>query len=231
LLGIEAIIPGRDGAQLRVLANGVELCNQSIPAEPWSRTFSLDQVPLDDELAIELISDTFSPDERKLGVGITWVKLTARDSRAAAREGLRLGASYTLGVEESGFHRDGEIAGAPGRWTTGAATLEVPLDPQAPPQLLEIETAAPGRDGVELQVVANGIELWNERIPAEVWSKTLNLEQVPLHDMLLLALNSDTFVPAEKRWWVRDQRRLGVGVRGLRLKASKTSEGPIGTPH
>ncbi len=78
MLEIETIVPGRDGALLQVLANRVELWNEPIPSVPWSKTFKLDPVPLDDELLIELKSDT-SEGKRRLGVVVRGIRLTAHD--------------------------------------------------------------------------------------------------------------------------------------------------------
>ena len=228
LLGIETMVPDRDGADLRLLANGIELWHQEVPGLAWSKTFDLQQIPLDDELLIELESDVFTPaedlgrpeDQRQLGVLVRAIRLASPSGLAgAASEGLTLGAEPVFGFEESGFLDQERLNGEPARWTDGSATLRVPLDPRKPPAALEIETAAPLRDEVELQVIANGIELWRGRIPPRLWSKTLSMEGVPLDDELLIELRSDTFVPAEAFERSADQRRLGVMVRGIRLKA------------
>ncbi len=82
-LEIETLAPGREATRLQVLANGVELWHRRIPRGAWSKTFSLEEVPLGDELLIELNSDTFSPaesragsnDRRRLGVVVTGIRL------------------------------------------------------------------------------------------------------------------------------------------------------------
>jgi hypothetical protein len=225
LLGIETIVPGRDGAQLQVLANRVELWNRQVPPDMWSKTFSLEHVPLKNVLLIELISDT-SFGERRLGVVVRGIRLMARDS--VAYEGVTLGVESAIGFEESGFHLPERIDGVPVRWTNGAATLKVPLDPANPPRRLEIETVAPGREGVRLRVLANGTELWHQRISSGSWSKTFSLEQVPMNDELVIELKSDTFSPAEKHPDSADNRRLGVAVRAIRLTARDSFEGRHG---
>ena len=139
---------------------------------------------------------------------------------AASYDGVTLGTKPLFGIRESGFYRPGRFRGAPARWTDGAATLKVPLDPARLPRRLEIETATRGRTGVRLQLLANGVELWNGAIPA-VWSETFSLERVPLADELLLELASDTFSPAESVAGSQDRRRLGVMVRGIRLLAAE----------
>ena len=214
-LAIETIVPGRDGARLRVLANRVELWNERVPSEVWSKTFDLERIPMQGELLIELESDTTSG-ARRLGVVVRGIRLTSRDAgNAAAYEGVTLGAEPVLGFEESGFYLPERIEGAPGRWTNGEATLRVPLDPRRPPRLLELETMAPGRKGARLRVLANDTELWNGRVPPDAWSKTFSLADVPMNDLLLLELESDTFSPAESHPDSPDTRSLGVAVRRI----------------
>jgi hypothetical protein len=226
-LEIETIVPGRDGAVLQVLANRVELWHDRIPSVPWSRTFKLDPVPMSDQLLIELKSDT-SQGGRRLGVVVRGVRLTAHDDRdAGAYEGLTLGVDLQPGFQESGFHSSEQIEGAPGRWTNGAATLKIPIEPKNPPRLVRIETVAPGREVAQLQVLANGFELWNEPVSAAPWSKTFRLEQVPMNDVLLIELRSDTFSPAERHPESPDVRRLGVAVRGIQLTARDRFDGPL----
>ncbi|MGB5160083.1 MAG: hypothetical protein WBO69_11450 [Thermoanaerobaculia bacterium] len=139
-----------------------------------------------------------------------------------------LGAAPAFRVQESGFYAQEWLQGAPARWTNGAAKLRVPLDPAHMPRDLEIDTVAFNRDEVQLQVVANGVELWNQSIPAEGWSGSFELEQVPLHDELLIELNSDTFTPSEGPSGPVTQRHLGVIVKGIRLKTLVKSGEPGG---
>ena len=100
----------------------------------------LGEVPMNDELLIELISDK-APGDRRLGVMVRGIRLSrsARDF-----EGVTLGADYRRGFEESGFHLPEQIEGVPGRWTDGAATLRVLLDRLKLPKQLELETMADG---------------------------------------------------------------------------------------
>jgi hypothetical protein len=183
----------------------------------WSKTFDLERVPLHDELLIELKSDT-SADQRRLGVMVRGIRVIPRDlGNVAAYEGITLGAAPVLGFEESGFYAPERIEGAPGRWTNGAATLTVPLNPRRMPQWIEVETLAPGRDKAQLQVLVNGVEFSAQEVPRGVWSATFNLERIPMSDELLIELKSDTFIPAERHEGSSDTRELGLVVRGIRL--------------
>jgi hypothetical protein len=84
-LEVATVAPGRDSAGLRVRANGIVLWDGAIPSRPWSRSFALTDVPLGDELHIELESDTFRPsetidgstDRRRLGVKVCSIRLSA----------------------------------------------------------------------------------------------------------------------------------------------------------
>jgi hypothetical protein len=226
VLGIETVVPGRKEVRLRVRANAIELLDRRVPGSAWSESLSLREVPITDEVLIEIDSDTFSPadsvdgagDRRRLGVVVQGIRLAARATLAArAVDGVTLGTEPVFGFQESGFHRSERYRGEPARWTDGAASLRVPLDPRAPPQRVVVETATPGRDGVRLQIVANGTELWHQEIPSGPWSRSLSLEQVALGEELLLELRSDTFCPADRLDGSTDGRSLGVMVRGIRL--------------
>ena len=131
--------------------------------------------------------------------------------------GIRLGAEPAFRIQESGFHAQEWLNGAPARWTNGAAKLRVPIESGNPPKSLEIETVAFGRDRPVLQVKANGIELWNQQIPPEGWSKSFDLEQVPIGDTLLIELNSDTLTRSGGPGGPSPGRSLGVMVKGIHL--------------
>jgi hypothetical protein len=106
----------------------------------------------------------------------------------------------------------------------GAGTsLQVVLDPERWPQTLEIDTVAYNRDRVHLQLLANGVELWNQQIPPEGWSQSFDLGSVPVADSLLIELNSDTFSPADLSGSPTDQGTHGVMVKGIWLKPSESS--------
>jgi hypothetical protein len=88
VLGVDLLVPGRDGARLQLLANGVELWSGWVPSEGWSRSFRLEPVPVRRELLIKLKSDTFVPaesleesgDRRTLGVVVRGIRLSGAES-------------------------------------------------------------------------------------------------------------------------------------------------------
>ena len=132
-------------------------------------------------------------------------------------EGQRLGAERRPDLQEAGFYRQEVFDGAPGRWTNGAAMLSVPLDPRRPPRWLEVETLAPGPDRPHLQILANGVELWNRPIPHHRWRKRFLLTRVRRGRALVVELKSNTFSPAGRQPSSGDRRRLGIVVLGIRL--------------
>ncbi len=130
--------------------------------------------------------------------------------------GQTLGAEPRPELAETGFYRTESFAGVPGRWTNGAASLTVPVDPKNPPRAIEIEAMAPGRESTRLDIVVNGVR-WEQEIPPERWSRKLVLgDRVTLGDRLVIELLSDTFVPAGDP--SRERRQLGIVVTEIRLE-------------
>jgi hypothetical protein len=88
-LEVATAAPGRDSVPLRITANGFELWKGQIPGVPWSRSFDLSGIPLENELSLELASDTFRPtdsvegsdDARNLGVMIRSIHLSTHARR------------------------------------------------------------------------------------------------------------------------------------------------------
>lgn len=228
-LMVDLATPVTTGTRLRITANRAELWNGWIP-ETWSRSFSLAEVPRDNFLTLELESDTVNPsrdipgatDDRELGVQVRAIYLMP-ESEASGSSYLdkTLGHEPIRGVGESGFHATETLDRQPVRWTNGAATLEVPLDPQSLPRWLEIEVAAPGRSGVRLLVLANGVELWQSPVSEQGLSTRLDLDKVPRGDSLQIELRSESFIPAQTVPGSTDSRRLGVLVKGLRLTGTR----------
>ncbi len=231
-LEIETAATADSGTRLQLLANGTELWNDWIPGA-WSNTFDLAQVPPSDVLTVELKSGTIHPrsdatgltDDSRLGVLLRAIRLQAKEDRPSiSYVGLTFGTEPVPGFREVGFHPPELFDDKRARWTNGAAKLSVPMDPQHLPQSLEIEASAPGRHATRLQILANGVELWHQRIPDHGWSQTFSLEGVELSDTLLLEFHSDTFTPSESLEGSTDHRILGVVVNGLRLIEPLASE-------
>jgi hypothetical protein len=232
MLGIDVAARSRDSATLELRANGVGLWKGSIPRAGGAATFSLEDVPVGDELTVQILSDTIQSANpatgrnrnRTLGVLVRRLRVDARDDLAtAAIAGLVLGAEQVLGYPEAGFHRAERYGDGPARWTNGAARLRIPLYASYLPERLEVATVVPTRDGTTLRIRANGVVLWNGEIPSGPWSRSLALAGVPLGNELVVELLSDTFRPAETVEGSTDRRTLGVMVRSIRLFAARIS--------
>ncbi len=134
-------------------------------------------------------------------------------------EGVVLGVEPLLGIAEFGFDLPEVFGGAPGRWTRPVATLRVPVNPRRPPRVLGIETLVLGPDGAQLELRANGVVLWDGRIPPQTWSQTFRLDRIPAGRELLIKLKSDSSSAGSGRGSVAARPR-GVILRGVRLTAS-----------
>jgi hypothetical protein len=69
---------------LRILVNGQELCKDQFPPGPWERTLDLNGADLGETLTLDILSNTFvpqevsgsnSPDDRPLGVQVCGIQL------------------------------------------------------------------------------------------------------------------------------------------------------------
>ncbi|MBV9387074.1 MAG: hypothetical protein JOZ78_11670 [Chroococcidiopsidaceae cyanobacterium CP_BM_ER_R8_30] len=82
-IAIELASTGPKGTRLSVLVNGKELFNNQLRSGNWSNTLSLTGIKLEKTITIELLSDTWIPqqmikgsqDSRTLGVAILGIKL------------------------------------------------------------------------------------------------------------------------------------------------------------
>jgi hypothetical protein len=92
-LRVDLASSGPNGTTLKVLVDGEEIFDGSIPAGRWSKTFSLVGRPLKNQVTIELISDTFvprktiknSPDTRTLGVAVEAITLLEDDQSLSGK--------------------------------------------------------------------------------------------------------------------------------------------------
>ena len=127
---------------------------------------------------------------------------------------LRDTAVELLGVTSTGFHGLEHAEGRAFRWTTGEASLTVPIDPETPPAVLVVDVLMTGQPK-QLRVEAGGCVLFDDRI-SNRWSETLALDGCRLTPPNLeIRLLSDTHVPG-----AGDNRTLGVGVAAVELRAA-----------
>lgn len=212
---------GKD-KNLRIFANGKELFKGKISNADFSHTFSLSGIPKDDQLVIELLSDTHIPsqtlkrsnDNRRLGVMVKEIRLLDAMPDFINQD---IGNRTVRGVGESGFYAQEFIGGRPVRWTNGVSKLMVPLDPKRIPRALMVNIEMTGTEKKMFKILVNKHELFHGQIPAVGWSKIFNLSGLRLRNQATIELLSDTHVPKETIRGSEDTRALGVLLGNIRL--------------
>lgn len=121
-------------------------------------------------------------------------------------------ARHTWGVRQSGLHPREFRGTQPFYWTDGAARLVTPLEAEARPTALQIDIAMTAPGGTDLQVLADGCELFSGRISGR-WSQTFRFDRCRLDgDEATIEVLSGTFVPRGG-----DTRTLGVALERIVL--------------
>ncbi len=124
--------------------------------------------------------------------------------------GITLGVAPIWGVREHGFHGAGFSNGEPRRWTNGNALLEVPIDPDDPPETLEVTLLGWGPNEVRnLKIIVNDTELYSGPALGKVWTKTLQLGAIEPKRTLTIEILSETWGPKNNK---------GVLVRKITLR-------------
>jgi hypothetical protein len=127
---------------------------------------------------------------------------------------LALGAAASIGVEQSGFHRAEVRDGVPFRWTSGDASIKVPIDPARPPSHLEVSVLSSGPAGKSLHVSVDRCEALEARLPRGRWEKTIALGRCTPHGYWAdISIRSDVHTPSG-----RDPRRLGIALSRVTLE-------------
>ena len=125
---------------------------------------------------------------------------------------IRDTAAELLGATNAGFHGLEHAEGRAFRWTTGEASVTVPIDVESPPAALAVDVLMTGRPK-QLRVEADGCVLFDDAI-SNRWSETFALDGCRLTPPRLgIRLLSDTHVPDGG-----DNRTLGVGVAAVELR-------------
>lgn len=121
-------------------------------------------------------------------------------------------AAEVLGAVATGFHGLEHAEGRAFRWTTGEASISVPLDTDAPPAELAVDVLMTGRPK-RLRVEIDGCVLHDDTI-SNRWSDAFALAGCRLTPPTLeIRLTGDTHVPETS-----DDRTLGVGVAAVELR-------------
>ncbi len=135
----------------------------------------------------------------------------ATDTAPATGNLAAVEAEVLLGVTSSGFFSTEWTRAGAFRWTTGAARVSAPMDPESPPTSLSLDVLITG--GVkQLQIAVNGCTLFDATV-WDGWAETFALDVCPLDSSIMeIELLSDVHVPA-----TNDSRSLGIGVGSLTL--------------
>ncbi len=128
-------------ASLQILVNQRELFQGPISSrDAWERAFALGGIDLGKKLVLEIVSDTFLPNEGAdpdHGVEVLGIELLARADEAKDQLSRFLGCKYLPELQESGFYgQQYNKMGQPFRLTNGHAKLVIPIDPTRKPQAL-----------------------------------------------------------------------------------------------
>jgi len=142
------------------------------------------------------------------------LRLAESRGSAGTPPNLALGAAAAIGVEQSGFHRAEVRDGVPFRWTSGDASIKVPIDPARPPKHLELSVLASGPTGKQLHVSVDRCEALDTRLPRGRWDKTIALGRCTPHGYWAdISIRSDVHTPS-----AGDRRRLGVALTRVALE-------------
>jgi hypothetical protein len=153
-----------------------------------------------------------------LGVGAYFYIKIRRASQLLSALDQPLGVKRVPGVEESGFYNtEGGQSADPFRWTNGSARLIVPFDGPPPVALhVRLGLAVPKPTKVAIQV--NGTPLFSETVkPQTEWVRTFDLSGLVATSPITIEILSDTFIPSRRKKQGKDDRALGVCVRGVTL--------------
>lgn len=130
---------------------------------------------------------------------------------------IAFGGRRTWITDDEGFHGEEPMAPGVARWTTGTASVTIPVLGEAADRVrLDVVAAAPG--GSRLTVVANGEPIGEVDVPESGWSGELELPApVEPGADLEVQLVSPTFIPADLIEGSTDARELGVMLGGITL--------------
>ena len=129
-----------------------------------------------------------------------------------AGDTLTVGNAPVRGAKESGFHGQ-ENAGGPMRWTSGKASLIIPLRPGTLLTSLRI-ALKPFSGAPALKILLNDITVFEGTLSGDPWTWDFPLVGVGPAQEARIEIMSTTFSTEH------DRRELGVPIRGITLTRS-----------
>jgi hypothetical protein len=153
-----------------------------------------------------------------LAAGVYFYIKIRRASRPPSALDQPLGVQRVPAVEESGFYgTEGGQSADPIRWTNGSARLTVPVD-GPPPTALHVRLGLGVPKPTKLAIQVNGTPMFSDTVkPQTEWVRTFDLSGVVAGGPVTIEVLSDTFIPSRARKGAKDDRALGVAVRGITL--------------
>ena len=153
--------------------------------------------------------------EERAGGEVALAEAYAGGGEPRAFNLIRDTAAELLGATTAGFHGLEHAEGRAFRWTTGEASVTIPIDMEALPTALAVDVLMTGRPK-QLRVEVDGCVLFDDTIRNR-WNETFALDTCRLTPPSLeIRLVSDTHVPGAS-----DNRTLGVGVAAVELRGGE----------
>ncbi|MCM8804333.1 MAG: glycosyltransferase family 39 protein [Candidatus Omnitrophica bacterium] len=210
--------------KLKVIANSREIFNNEISDNnKLSKYLTLSDVPMVEggKLFLDIISDIHIPkelginnDERKLGVMITSVKFLDKIPNLI---NVEIGGKRFLVSNESGFYEEEYFDGKSFRWTNGAGNIELFLNEREIPKFIYIEIDPSMEVSKKLKIFINNQKLFDGILGDMPFSKIFSLSGVRFDQKIKLDILSDVHIPCEIFKHSKDNRKLGVMIRSIKL--------------
>lgn len=168
---------------------------------------------------IDRIEATPYPLAKTWRQGVIKIRLSLVED-ATALIGVRspiLGGQHVPDVTDSGFYGQEYDSAKPFRWTTGTATLSIPMEAGSTPRSLRINYASIHPNGSNVVVTVNGHRLFNQRVTAPAGTILVEgLETAGIGDRLDLVIESETFRPVDLGLG-SDSRDLGIRITYIEI--------------
>jgi len=102
-------------------------------------------------------------------------------------------------------------------WTTGNAKLLIPLEEGDSPKTLSLTIYQGIRGGGKLEIWINKHLAFSEIVKEGFQDKIIDLSGIKLQRTTGIQFVSDTFIPSEIMEGSNDKRKLGIGIKTVKL--------------
>ena len=129
---------------------------------------------------------------------------------------LEVGSNHSLWLRSSGLGPAEMYEGRPIRWTDAQAELTVAIDPERPPQWMEVALWEIGpEEGTSFHIFARGVEVVAAKIAGMPFRQIVSLPPLRGEEELTVRLEASGFQTPG------DSRVLGVAIESIRLSRSR----------